>query len=228
MIPITVIAHSQRREMAERLAAVVQCTICWDSREEKNLGTNLGCALTHLDALHELQNSTSEWAVVLEDDAVPVPKFRDHLTAALQHAPAPVVGLYLGTGNPSGEAQRQIRQAVVSAKERNQAWLLADCLIGSVGYAVQTRLIPDIVDFITDREEELPLRITRWAQDREIRICYTQPSLVNHDDSDSIGTPWRGPRYLGRKAWSYGSRTSWGTGTIDIGYCPIWSKPKDS
>lgn len=227
MMQITVIAHSQRREMAERLAEKVNAEICWDSREEQNLGTNLGCALTHLDALKKFAFSDSEWSVCLEDDAVPVSHFNEHLAAALEYAPAPVVGLYLGTGNPSGEAQRQIRQAVVAAQERNQAWLTADCLIGSVGYAIETHLLDDVIDFIANRDEELPLRISRWAQDRRVSVCYTAPSLVNHDDSDSIGRPWRGPKYLGRKAWWYGTRTNWCTGSIKLGHCPVWSAPKE-
>jgi len=223
---IKVIAHSQRAEMAERLAKSVGADICWDAREAENLGTNVGCALTHLDALKKFAFSDSEWVVCLEDDAQPVGNFDVHLAAALEYAPAPVVGLYLGTGNPSGEAQRQIRQAVVAAQETNKAWLMADCLIGSVGYAVETHLLPDLIDFITDREEELPLRISRWAQDRGISICYTAPSLVNHDDGDSIGLPWRGPKRLQRRAWWCGTRSSWNTGTVKLGYCPVWSKPK--
>jgi hypothetical protein len=228
MTPITIVAHSQRAQQAENLAKQVGATITWDAREHLKLGTNLGCALTHLDALKNfsVNETSSEWVTVLEDDAQPVTHFNDYLAGCLEYAPAPIVGLYLGTGNPSGESQRQIRQAVVTAQQRNLAWITADCLIGSVGYAIETHLLPDLIDFIDGRDEELPLRITRWAQDRNINICYTQPSLVNHDDTDSIGNPWRGPKRLQRRAWSFGGRNCWCTGSTKLGYCPIWSKEK--
>lgn len=227
MLPIAVIAHPDREQMAHKLATQVDGEIIWDTRVEKKLGTLLGCAATHLDALKKFASSDADWLAVLEDDAVPVGNFRAHLGAALEYAPSPIVGLYLGTGNPSGEAQRQIRQAVVTAQERNLGWIMADCLIGSVGYAIETHLLPDIIDFITDRdEEELPLRITRWAQEGNIDICYTMPSLVNHEDAPSIGNPWRGPYYSGRKAWWHGTRSCWCTGSTRLGHCPIWSKAK--
>jgi len=224
-IPIKIIGHPDRRSMAERLAEKVDGVVSWHSRGR--MDHLLGCALNHLDALKSFLELNVDWVVCLEDDAVPLPEFRRHLSEALEYAPAPVVGLYLGTGNPSGEAQRQIRQAVVSAEERGHAWLLADCLIGSVGYALEAHLLEDMIEFIEDRDEELPLRISRWAQDRKIPICYTQPSLVDHADVDSIGRPWRGDKYTGRKAWNFSQPSCWYTGTVQLGHCPVWSAPKE-
>jgi hypothetical protein len=169
---------------------------------------------------------TSSWAVVLEEDAVAVGDLRHHLHLALAYAPTPVVGLYLGTGNAVGQTQHQIRDAVRAAEDHNCAWLVADCLIGSVGYAVKTDLLADMIEFITDRDEELPLRISRWAQHRHVAICYTQPSLVDHNDGESVGRQWRGPYYSGRKAWRHGTRSCWCTGSVELGHCPVWSAPR--
>lgn len=227
--PLIVISHQNRRNMAENLASDVGGLICWDDGTHPGDSVG-GCASTHLAALKSMRESAkvqaAGWLVLLEDDAVPVVAFRYWLTRALAAAPAPIVGLYLGTGNPSGEAQRQIRQAVVTAQNTNKAWLLADCLIGSVGYVVRADILADMTDFITDRDEELPLRISRWAQDRGVAICYTMPSLVNHDDNDSIGGTWRGPHYRGRKAWWHGTREQWTTSAVQLGHCPIWSGDK--
>lgn len=211
--------------MAQRLAFEAKAhVIHWDNGSHKN-DHLAGCAATHLGLLAELRDrhTADEWSVILEEDAVPVPDFSGHADRALEYAPAPIVGLYLGTSNPASQAQQQIRQAVRAAQDANQAWIAADCLIGSVGYAVRTELLPDMIDFITEREEELPLRISRWSQARHIDICYTQPSLVDHFDGDSVGHPWRGPHYPGRKAWSYGTRECWCTGSVPLGFCTTWS-----
>lgn len=224
-LAVGVVAHPQREEMATHLGRQIAADIlCWD--DGTHPGNHVaGCAATHLAVLAELTRLHTRWVVVLEDDAVPVPDFRKHLAGALQYAPTPVVGIYLGTGHRSGKTQQQIRQAVAAAEEQNCGWLLADCLIGSVGYALRADVLDSIIASITDREEELPLRISRWAQARSIDICYTQPSLVNHDDSASIGRPWRGPGFPDRRAWSYGTRECWCTGSVRLGYCPVWSGP---
>lgn len=224
-IPIKIIGHPDRAPMAEQLAETVGGIISWDRRGK--IDHQVGCSLNHLDALKSLVGVQSNWVTCLEDDAVPLPDFRRHLVEALEFAPTPIVGLYLGTGNPSGEAQRQIRQAVVTAEAHGSSWLIADCLIGSVGYAMEAHLLEDMIEFIEDRDEELPLRISRWAQDRKIPICYTQPSLVDHADVDSIGRPWRGTKYTGRKAWNFGKPSVWYTKSIQLGYCPVWSAPKE-
>jgi hypothetical protein len=225
---IGIVAHPDRAEMAHILDAEVGATaLSWD--DGTHVGDHAGgCAATHLSLLNTFLDFGDPWVVVLEDDALPVPDFRRHVTRALEYAPAPVVSLYLGTGNPSSESQQRIRQAVAAAADDHLAWVLADCLIvSSVGYAVRADLLADMVAFITDREEELPMRITRWAQHRSIDIAYTQPSLVDHDDVESIGRPWRGPYFPKRKAWNFGVRDCWCTGTVRLGYCPVWSVPKE-
>lgn len=226
MTTIVVVAHPDRRKAAEDLAAEVDARITWDGQRHQGERNHLiGCAENHLRALHMLAASQDRWAVVLEDDARPVTEFRRHLEAALRYAPAPLVGLYLGTaGNPAGQTQQQIRRAVGEA----QAWIVADCLIGSVGYAVHRDLIDDLTAFVDDREEELPLRISRWAQARGHDVCYTQPSLVDHTDVETIGRPWRGPARVPRRAWNFGTRECWCTPAVRLGPCPIWSGGSDA
>lgn len=218
-----VVAHAQREARAVKLLCTVGATAY-----HLDDGT-LKCEGNHIEVLSQLahfkvRSVDDVWAVVLEDDAVPVPDFRKYLCRALQHAPAPVVGLYLGHGNPSGEVQRRIRPAIMAAEEKDYAWITADCLIGSVGYAVRFELVKDLVADIAGRDEELPLRISRWAQLRDIGICYTQPSLVNHDDSDSVNCYWRPANYTVRKAWKYGTRENWQTPAVQLGAIPRWSR----
>jgi hypothetical protein len=223
-IVIGVVGHESRRSNAELLASNVGAGVI-----NIDDGT-LKCEGNHLRVLGELNRRAMAidncWCVVLEDDAEPVAGFPHHLQRSLRHAPSPVVGFYIGTGNPSGEAQRQIRQAVVRAEESRRAWITGDCLIGSVGYAVHDHVIDDMLAFIENRDdEELPLRISRWAQRRGHQICYTQPSLVDHRDDDPVQrcAPGRRPR----KAWKYGTRENWDTGSVQLGYIPRWSGGAD-
>jgi hypothetical protein len=216
--------------MAEKLAAQVGALIWWDDGSHPG-DHKAGCANTHIGALASVCGSRyaddAGWVCILEDDAVPVIGFREHLDAALSAASAGVVGLYLGTGNPVGETQQKIRTAVNTARTENKAWLAANCLIGSVGYAVRAELMDGMIEYIDGRDEELPMRISRWAQAHDVAICYTMPSLVDHDDVESIGRPWRGPHYHGRKAWWFGARESWDTGSVALGHCLVWSGPEE-
>lgn len=218
---VGVVAHPQRRDMATKLAEAVGADVTsWDDGAHGDTLTR--CAAGHIVVLNQLVGTTAPWVCVLEDDAIPVDDFVFHVKQALEHTPARIVGLYLGTSGLT-ETQRQIKKAVAAAKDTNRAWILADCLVGSVGYAVESWLLPDIIQFITDRhDEELPLRMSRWAQARQLDIAYTQPSLVDHDDGDSVGRPFRAPGFPKRKAWLYGTRQNWDTPTVKLGHCPIW------
>lgn len=219
---VGVVAHPERREMATKLAEAVGAdTISWDDGTRGDTLTR--CAAGHIRVLSGLREIDAPWVCVLEDDAIPVDDFLFHVKHALERTPARLVGLYLGTSGLT-ETQAQIKRAVAAAKDTSRAWILADCLIGSVGYVVESWLLPDIIGFIEGRsKEELPLRISRWAQARRFDVAYTQPSLVDHNDGDSVGKPFRAPGFPKRRAWSYGTRHNWDTPTVKLGHCPIWS-----
>jgi hypothetical protein len=231
-----VVAHKTREQQANLLAEEVGAVVCNvdDGR--------LGCADNHLQVLGLLSLLDADWCVVLEDDAIPVPNLLFHVKHALAHAPAPVVGLYLGSGNPSGQPQRRIRQAVVAAQVGSEpsgrtdnegwAWITADCLIGSVGYAIRASLVDGMVGDLAYRAGEFPLRLSRWAQEWDIGVCYTVPSLVDHDDGVPIGYTaeefqrLRQTRVPGvwRKAWCFGTREGWDTPAVPLGFCDVWSR----
>ena len=218
-VAVGVVAHEDRFERAERLCHTVGAVTCGLDDGA------LGCAGNHMLVLSKLVGfDDADWCLVLEDDAVVDPAtFVAQVKAALGCAPAPIVGLYLGTGNPSGQPQRQIRQAVADATP-HKAWITADCLIGSVGYAIRTSLIEAMLREIADADGEFPLRVSRWAQQWDFDICYTMPSLVDHADDDPIGHPASQPRAQ-RRAWAYGTRENWDTGAVPLGHCNDWSKP---
>jgi GR25 family glycosyltransferase involved in LPS biosynthesis len=226
-LAVGIVAHPDRDEMATELGKSLSAEVA--SFDTRALGktTDMACAINHIVVLDWLLHAAS-WIVVLEDDAVPVKDFRFHVKQAVTHAPSPFVSFYLGTGNAVSETQQQIRRAVGIARDNGDAWIVGDCLIGSVGYAVRGDVAEDMVEFIDSRAgrgEELPLRISRWAQDRGHPVAYTMPSLVDHDDGESIGRPYRSD-FPKRKAWYHGTRDNWNTKATLLGYCPTWSKPR--
>ena len=89
MIPIMVVAHQDRCVMAEKLAAQVGALIWWDDGSHPG-DHKAGCANTHIGALASVCGSRyaddAGWVCILEDDAVPVIGFREHLDAALSAA----------------------------------------------------------------------------------------------------------------------------------------------
>lgn len=226
---IGIVAHHTRADMAHDLVTRLEAEVCLvDQYGPGSLQDGVRrCSFNHLKVLSELQAlaANDEWCVVLEDDSIPVPGFRTHAARALECAPSPLVGFYLGQGIPSGIVQRNIRQALDDA----QAWIVADCFLTSVGYAIKASLVGDLISDAERRNSEIPMRITRWSHERDILISYTNPSLVDHSDTDSVicaGVPLADRGTLPRVAWSHGTRNNWNTPAVRLGHCPNWSPEK--
>lgn len=72
-VAVAIVAHTQRAAMAARLARQIgaECVVTDDG--------SLGSTVNHMRAwgFHLGNARTDSWCVVLEDDAVPVPGFRE-------------------------------------------------------------------------------------------------------------------------------------------------------
>lgn len=205
MTSIAIVAHPIRLGMARELAdRVIAEAITVD-----NAGRGPG--INHLRAWGWLNDSDSgDWAVVLEDDAVPVGDFRNQLNAALAIAPADIVSLYLGRGRPP-QYQRWIAQAI-SPLDTDPHWLIAAHMFHAVGYAVRRHLIEDLLQGVAPLVGKLPIdeAVSKWAQEANHLVAYTRPSLVNHRDTVSLALHQDGqPRTELRVAWICGERRSW-------------------
>src|SRR5690606_1570086 len=88
MISAVVMAHPKRLHHARALAADGGARLVWDRGLGENDTGDRAWQATNLDA---------DWAVVLQDDAIPVPWLRQTLQDGLQKAPRTCVGLYVGT-----------------------------------------------------------------------------------------------------------------------------------
>jgi hypothetical protein len=223
---VGIVAHRSREQRARNLMDTVDGDLLHvDNREWESLAKAIdNCTDGHVAVLTELWKlAATGWCVVLEDDAVPVPGFRHHLGVALSAAPGRLVGLYLGTGNPSGPVQRAINVVV----DRPEAWIVADCLIQTVGYAVHRSLVADLLIDVQNQETgEIPKRLTRWSQSVGMDWAYTHPSLLDHEDRESLiypGIPESERRKLPRRAHRWGSRTEY-RGEVRLPFCPGWSR----
>lgn len=204
--PIAVVAHPKRYSMACALMDGI-------AAEALALDDNgLGCARNHQRAWTWLKDGSSEWSVVLEDDALPVPHFRDQLNMALAKAPTPLVSLYLGRSRPMG-AQPAIARVIA----RDVCWITSTHLLHGVGYAMRTELIPDMLDWVEDLEP-IDEAVTSWAQQNHYEIAYTRPSLVNHRDGETVlnfhpsmhaDSSYAGDSGDLRQAWLWGEREQW-------------------
>jgi hypothetical protein len=199
---IGIVAHVDRFTdacaLADRTGAV---TVMVDDGE-------LGCEANHIRTWRALATAKTPWAVVLEDDALPVRDFQSQLDDVLANAPTPIVSLYLGRSRPP-IWQPWIRGATINADRQGACFIPGRRLLHCVGVAVHTGLINDMAD--TAEALELPIdeAITAWADDR-YGVSYCWPSIVDHNDGPTlVAHRDNQPRSEPRVAWSCGSRTSW-------------------
>lgn len=209
MIPIGIVAHVDRREMAEQLAATTAAQVFYDD------GT-LGCKANHQRAWqHHADNPSGDWAVVLEDDAQPVTGFLDQLHCVLDVAPTPIVSLYLGTGRPLANWQHAIKQTIEQIRHTRAAWITSTHLLHCVGVAIHTDLLPSLVEWLPQIPLPIDEAITIWANhtmDCAQPIGYTWPSIVNHADTPSLVRP----RSTARRAWRATTRQAWNSDTLSL------------
>lgn len=172
---------------------------------------NLGCGGNHRKVWRHLAKRHSphvDWLVVLEDDAVPVDGFRDQLAQALAVAPAPIISFYLGRLRPP-HLQYMIEPATNRADAADASWIVSRQLLHAVGIAIRSNVVADMVE---STDEELPIdeALNGWANKHRYRVGYTWPSIVEHQDGETLLQHRDGQaREPGRVAWRAGTRDNW-------------------
>jgi len=201
---IAVVAHTSRAEKAHQLMDTVGAAYM-----SVDNGT-LGCERNHHRAWSWLNNhNRDDWAVVLEDDAIPVNGFTTQLAAALDNAPAPIVSLYLGRKRPP-HWQNAIEKATTKATDTGACWITTRQLLHAVGVAVRTELVPDMLDATMRSVRPWDYRIGEYARHIDEHVAYMWPSLLDHADGPTVTKHEdRQNRIPGRKAWWTGTRDVW-------------------
>lgn len=217
---VGIVSHARRKGLVDKLVDDVQAS--YVGRDATWPPNAKGCADNHIRVLKRLNMMATpgEWCVVLEDDALPVPNFRQEVKQALMKCDASLVGLYLGTGNPTGPTQRAILPAVRDASASDAAWIVSDWFISTVGYVLRSDWISDLITAISDMGGPVDNRISEWSQQAGLKTWYCQPSLVDHHDESSMITSFA---FYPRHAHNVGVREQWNRRTVEMGYAYGWS-----
>ncbi|WP_280473285.1 hypothetical protein [Nocardia asiatica] len=202
MISYAVVAHTDRIVQATELAHSIGAVISLDDGS-KGAGGN------HLEAWRLTSGLETEWAAVLEDDALPVPGFTQQAEQALEAAPEPVVSFYLGRTRPV-RWQERISRALIRIDDRDPHWLITTHVLHAVAVALHTDLCDDWLDFATDNTLPPDERMTAWCIARGHKVGYAWPSLVDHADGPTLVKHSNtGNTTSPRIAWRTGTRDAW-------------------
>lgn len=207
MISCAVVAHTARLTQATELARSLGAVITVDD------GT-LGAERNHIRAWERTAEVDAEWALTLEDDAIPVPGFLEQTERALTAAPEAVVSFYLGMAKPR-RWQERIPSAIARADIEDAHWLTAPHAIHAVAIAIHAELRRDWLDFAHDSKLPIDERVSAWCVARGHRVAYAHPSLVEHADGPTLIQHRDGkPRNEPRVAWRTGTRDTWNSKTV--------------
>lgn len=199
MIRVGVVAHTSRVAEAKALTRMVGADFV--SVDNGILGGDAN----HVAVQRHLAGLGGDWSVVLEDDAVVVPGFREQLASALEVAPGPVVSLYLGRLRPP-QYQRRLGLMTAHADKAGACWLSAPHMLHAVGYAIRRDVLPSLLEF--DCDSPADERIGLWRGGEPVFYCW--PSLVDHADLPTVTAHPDGQvRCPGRVAWRAGVRDVW-------------------
>lgn len=200
---IAVVAHTKRAKQAHQLMETVGAAYA-----TVDDGT-LGCEGNHRRAWQWMADHATGFAVVLEDDAVPVRQFGSQLAQALEVAPTPIVSLYLGRKRPP-HFQTAVSRATEHADSVDASFIVSDYLMHAVGLAIRTELIGEMLEDTRHSIRPWDYAVGAFAQRIGEKVCYTWPSLIDHADQQTVTKhPDKQPRTPGRTAWKTGTRSSW-------------------
>lgn len=206
-VSYAVMAHTARLGAALELAESVGADLFVD---DGSLGEN-----ANSDRAWAAADLDSDWHVVLQDDAVPVPGFRDQVRRALTASPRTVVSFYVGTGMPFSTVG-PVRHAISEAGLVDAAWFATDRLHWGVAVAMPTAWVHDYLTATAGDPTPYDERIGKYAaHHRRAPVRYTWPSLVDHTDGPTLVEHADGlPRVVPRHAYKTGERENWNAPTV--------------
>ncbi len=210
---IGVVAHVARAQQAHHLATSV------DAKFMSVDDGTLGCELNHRKVwLWHIENTTTEWAINLEDDALPVDGFIAQAHQALSVAPAPIVSLYLGRHHiPTLDWEKRKQDAIANLGDAH--WLTTNMLLHAVAVAIRTDLLPHVIAHTMRLPDFLPNdeAISHFAMNVGAPVSYCYPSLVNHRDQPTLFRHHdKLDRPPGRIAYHTGTRTHWTSKAVSM------------
>jgi hypothetical protein len=209
LISFAVVGHHARIVEATSLAHSIGGVVTLDDG-------SIGASGNHLRAWDATTTLPSDWACVLEDDAVPVDGFVEQAERALACTPERVVSFYLGRSRPP-RWQERIAPAIRHADRAGSCWITTVHAIHAVAIAIHADLREDWLDFARTNPLPIDERMSAWCVAREHRVAYSWPSLVDHADGPTlIEHRDARPRDVPRVAWRTGTREYWTTAGVSM------------
>lgn len=208
ILSVAIMAHPRRRRQAELLAAQTGGYIVWDTKNDEWDTGSRALAAHNPGASHH---------IVLQDDAMPIPKFLGHAAAAIEQHPDRLISFYLGTWKPL-EWQAAVDDATEDADRLGLSWLMCDRLLHGVAIALPVADIEPLLEWCQRPEVPYDERIGIWYRYvAERPALFTWPSLVDHADTDTIAEhPDGEARDQPRRARRVGVPATWKTEVIPI------------
>jgi hypothetical protein len=204
-VAVVVVGHPARLAAAAQLAATLDAHLVVDEHQH-------GEWPTHARALTWAADQSATHALVVQDDAVPVPNLVEHTAAAVDAYPDGPIGLYVGRGCPR---PAQVERAVREADEVGASWLEANTLLWGVATVLPVQDLPPLLAWCQRVRLPYDQRLGSWYRNQQRPVRYTWPSLVDHADWPSLtGGQARRPA---RIAWRTGAPTSWDGPVVPIG-----------
>lgn len=183
-----IMAHPKRHEMAKALSEKLgRVPIVWDMKN--NLWDTCRRAWLETDP-------SSEYCLVLQDDAIVPDNFRELAEARLAESEDRVYSFYAG---------KMLGERIEKAKAEGRDHLLEHMIYNEIALCIRGEHVEDMVKFCDDRGAQNDQQINIWAGENGIRIKYVLPSLVDHRDEESIYRAMTGfnPGDKGRHAYWY-------------------------
>jgi hypothetical protein len=203
-LAVVVVTHPSRSDTGLELAAQLRGALVVDDGR--------GEWATHERALRWAAGQDTSHALVVQDDAIPVPRMLEHAAAAVDAHPDGPIGLYVGRSRPRAV---QVQRAVEQADELGASWLEANTLLWGVATIFPIRDLPELLDWAWRSQLPYDQRIGAWYRRQRRPVRYSWPALVDHADGPSLipGRPCREPRV----AWRVGEPSSWDGPVVRIG-----------
>lgn len=168
-ISVAIMAHPQREPWVHELRALLDY-------ESETVWDKVGNVWDTGKRAWEAHDPSSDWHLVIQDDAIPVPGLMEHLPHILRNRTTPV-GLYLGRIRPYEE--RLKRPLMQLSGSEHIRWIKLNRIYWGVAVAIPTPLIqPAITHHAQDSAYDI--RLARYFEAQRIPTYYTWPSLVQH------------------------------------------------
>jgi hypothetical protein len=196
ILSVAICAHISREEMAWSLAEQLDCPISMDdgsSDSDRN----------HDETLRLAAQTPSDWIIAMEDDAQPVPGFREQACMALAVCPDPIASLYFGW------IQEPDSGFMSAFDEQDPHWFRLTALANTVCLAIHRDFWPPFLDALegcteTTSDGKYEHAALSLGQ-KTFAYCY--PSLVEHADGRTVH--YTGADHVPRRAYKVGTRPAW-------------------